>query len=212
MEFSFASGALLGGVGIATLTKIRSPRELLLGSLPLMFAVHQIEEGVVWMAMEGQVAPPVGQLSIDLYIYFAHALLPAIIPWCFWLAEPEKSHRTWLIPLVVLGTMLCAFALWKLSDGTIVAQVRRHSIEYEDAVTNHWFAAVYVIVTCLPPFLSSYPWMIRFGALNLAALIVVGVFRAIYLTSLWCAAAAVVSVLIYFHFRRAAARRNASDK
>lgn len=202
-ESSFVSGAVVGGVGVATLTLIRHWREVVLGVLPLLFALHQVEEGMVWLALEGRVSPLVGRWCVWLYILFAHALLTAIVPWSLWLAEPDRKHRRWLVPLLVLGTGLCGFALWGLFDARIVARIHHHGIEYDDPLTGPWwFAVLYIAATCTPPFLSSYRWMIAFGALNLAGLIAASLFKSMYFTSIWCAAAALVSVLVYLHFRR----------
>ena len=48
-----------------------------------------------------------------------------------------------------------------------------------------WFAVLDVTATA--PFLSSYPWMVTFNALNLAGLIVAALFKQMYVTSVWCA-------------------------
>ncbi len=149
------------------------------------------------------VSQQTGDWAILLYIVFAHALLIAISPWSIWLVEPSIRHRRLLLPLVVLGTALCAYALWALFGGQIHAQIRHRGVEYDDPVTGvWWFAALYILATCGPPFLSSYPWMIAFGVLILIGLVVVAIFKAMYLTSMWCAIAALVSMLIYMHFWR----------
>ncbi|HEX5472333.1 MAG TPA: DUF6629 family protein [Lacipirellulaceae bacterium] len=200
---SFVSGTVVGVVGIGTIVQVRHARELLLGALPLMFAAHQIEEGFVWLYLRGHVPQSTGNWAILLYIVFAHALLIAISPWSMWLIEPKKTRRWLLLPLVLLGTALCCYALWALFGAPVHAQIRRHGIEYDDPVTGvGWFAALYILATCAPPFLSSYPWMIIFGVLILVGLIVVATYKAIYLTSVWCAIAALVSTLIYVHFWR----------
>ncbi len=202
-EASFASGVVVGGVGLATLTKIRSGREVLLGALPLLFAAHQIQEGLVWLSLEGRISVEVGEWCIWLYTLFAHGLLIAICPWSIFLIEPDKRRRRWLVPLLILGTGLCVYSLWTLSGVKITAAIRNHGIEYEDPLIHFWwYGPLYYVATCGPPFLSSYPWMITFGALNVAALIGTAAYKLIYLTSLWCALAAVISILIYVHFRR----------
>ena len=59
-EASFASGAVIGIVGVTTLRLVERPRDLLLASLPLLFAAHQLEEGCVWLALEGKAPMAVG--------------------------------------------------------------------------------------------------------------------------------------------------------
>ncbi len=202
-ESSFISGAVVGGIGIATLTKIRSWREVLLGLLPLMFGIHQVLEGLIWLGLEGRVSPRVERGSVILYILFAHALLPAIIPWSIWLPEPDPKRRQLLAILVLLGTFVAGLALWELAGAEIDVAIRHHGIEYDDPLTGPWwFATLYIILTCVPPFLSSYPWMFAFATLDAIALIVIMLIKMLYLTSIWCALAALISVLVYLHFRR----------
>jgi hypothetical protein len=202
-ESSFGSALVIGGFGLATLRKVRDPRELLLGALPLMFATHQVLEGINWLALEGRVSQPLGEWSIYLYLVFAQALLPAISPWCFWLEEPDPKRRRLLIPFLIIGSCLCAFVLWKLSNSDLVATIRGHDITYDDAISsNWWFGFLYIVSTCTPPFLSRYPWMIAFALLDVAGLIFTLLFEAIFVISLWCLLTGLVSILVYLHFRR----------
>ena len=92
VEASFASAAVVGGIGAATLIKVREPRELLLGALPLMFAFHEFDEGTVWLSLEGRMSPGWEPWGAWLYVLFAQVLLMAIVPWCIWLVEPERKH------------------------------------------------------------------------------------------------------------------------
>jgi len=168
-----------------------------------MFAGHQFLEWINWLTLEDHFSQRLGHVSIALYIIFAQALLPAIAPWAFWLIEPSRKHRTFLVAFLMLGSALSLLALWKLSGVPIVARIRGNGIEYDDTLTNYWwFGALYVISTCGPPFFSSYPWLVLFGAINLIALVIAILFEAAFLTSVWCLFASIASILVYFHFRR----------
>ena len=200
---SFASGVAVGIVGVATLARVRHPREILLGSLPLLFAVHQLSEGVVWLRVDGRVPPAVGHCFAWGYVIFAQALLPLYCPLCLWLVEPTRTRRRLLLALTVVGAAVTAFALATLARSSFQVVVVRHSIEYHDPLIGPWwFAALYTFTTCTPPFLSSYRWMIAFGVLILVGLLLAALYKALAFTSVWCAFAALVSGLIYLHFRR----------
>jgi hypothetical protein len=62
--------------------------------------------------------------------------------------------------------------------------------------------ALYVVATCGPALMSSRQYLRRFGLISLVGVIVTALARGDELTSLWCLYAAVVSVLIFEHFRR----------
>ena len=168
-----------------------------------MFAVHQVQEGMVWLALEGRLSPLVGQWFVWLHILFAHAFLIALAPWSIWLVEPDEKRWRLLFRFWSWEHVSAALPCGSSSHGQIIAQIRHQGIEYEDSVTClWWFAVLYVTATCVPPFLSSYPWMVTFGALNLAGLIVAALFKQMYVTSVWCAFTALLSVLVYLHFCR----------
>lgn len=59
---SFVSGAIVTGLGGLTLCRVRGWDEVLFGSLPLLFGIHQLEEGVVWLCQQGTIDPHVGKV------------------------------------------------------------------------------------------------------------------------------------------------------
>ncbi|MCC7084986.1 MAG: hypothetical protein IT427_08265 [Pirellulales bacterium] len=202
-ETSFGSAVLIGGIGVATLPKIRNTCEVLLGSLPLMFAAHQLEEGIVWLGLQGRIPSKLEQEAIWLYILFAQVLLTVIAPWAFWLVEPDPKRRRLLWPLIGLGICLFLFALLQFAVAPTTAEISNHGIEYDGPLRGRtWFAVLYAIVTCGPPLVSSYRWLRVFGVLNIVALIATVLLKSMDFTSVWCAFAAVLSAIIYLHFRQ----------
>jgi hypothetical protein len=61
-------------------------------------------------------------------------------------------------------------------------------------------AVLYVIATCGSLFFSKIKMMVLFGAANLAILLAVMEFKRYAFTSLWCAYAAVASLIILAYF------------
>jgi hypothetical protein len=68
---------------------------------------------------------------------------------------------------------------------------------------------LYVTATCGALFFSGFRALVLLAWLNFVGLLVVMVVRRYEFTSLWCAYAAVVSVVIYFFFRRSRTDRPA---
>jgi hypothetical protein len=93
----------------------------------------------------------------------------------------------------------------------VTARVVGNAIEYGGAGSNADVVTVlYIIATCGAFLLSSHRRIVIFGVFNLAAVLVLVWVQAEALTSLWCAWAAILSLLIYLHFadrRRIAALR-----
>jgi hypothetical protein len=66
---------------------------------------------------------------------------------------------------------------------------------------------LYVIATCGSLFFSKVRAMVMFGAANLVILLVVMEVKRYAFTSLWCAYAAVASVIILTYFWRSSEER-----
>lgn len=95
------------------------------------------------------------------------------------------------------------YLMWGLIAYPMQVAQRHHSIIYFNPVTNtDTVAVLYVIATCGALFFSGFRDLVVLGAANLVGLIVVMLVMRYAFTSVWCAYAAVLSVSIYFHFRR----------
>ncbi len=206
-QADFSVGAAVAGVGIVTLRQVRSPREWVVGALPLLFGLHQLIEGFVWLGLRGQVSVGLGNVAKAAYIIYAHAVLPALVPLGFMLIEPDPRRRRCLSPLVCLGLLLGAYLLWQVTAYPVGAREAGHCINYTTHTPNDVALAVlYVIVTCGPALISSRRYLRWFGAVSLIGVIATAMVRVDELTSLWGLYVAMVSVLILEHFRRERAR------
>ena len=201
---SFVSSALIAGVGIATLGRVRGHRnEWLFASIPLLFAFHQFAEGAVWLALNGDSV--LGGLKPWGFVYmlYAQGVLPLLIPLSVWLIEPGRHRRLMVLPFLVLGAALTVYQLWALLNFDTAIYAHDHSVVYSNPATNQMAVAVlYVIATCGSLFFSGYRYIIVLGAVNLVGVLLVIWLKQYAFTSVWCTYAAMVSVLIYFHFRR----------
>jgi hypothetical protein len=212
-EADFTSGVLVGAVGVATLTKVRHKRELLLAALPLAFASHEIAEGFVWLGLRGTIPRSGSDTALYAYLFFAWALLPAIVPLAVLLVEPNRRRRQAMVVLAVLGTTVGTYLLWVVADHSVTGHIVGHTIDYRgvgnigDAVT-----VLYVIATCGTFLLSSSRRIVAFGIANIAAVAVIALIQSEGLTSLWCFWAAAVSILIYLHFVHTRRAEDAADR
>jgi len=202
-EADFAAGVVVAGVGVETLRRVRAPRELLVGTLPLLFGIHQLVEGFVWLSLRGQVSKGVGDAAKQAYIVYAHAVLPAIVPFGFMLLEPDRRRSRWMWPLVCLGVLLGVYLLWQVTAYPVGAQQEARCIDYTTHTPNDvLIGLLYVAATCGPALISSRRHLRWFGLVSLIGVIATALVRVDELTSLWCLYVAMVSVLILEHFRR----------
>ena len=198
---NFVGSGVLGTIGVATLTKVKHKRELLFASLPTLFAVHQFIEGFVWLGLDRAMSPEVTQKMGAAFVLYAQGLLPFVIPLSVLLFEPDKKSRRRMIPFLVIGTLTTLYMLWALIAYPLHIFVKENSIVYiNDGTNNTVLAILYVIATCGSLFFSKVRDMVIFGAANLVILLTVMAVKRYAFTSIWCAYAAVASVIILAYF------------
>ena len=199
---------MLGTIGVVTLTKVKHRRELLFAALPTLFALHQFIEGFVWLGLDGVLRPVVAHDMGAAFMLYAQGLLPFLLPLSVLLFEADINSRRRMLPFVVLGAATTLYILWALTAYPLQVFVRANSIVYINQATNNTAVAVfYVIATCGSLFFSKVRAMVIFGAANLAILLVVMAVKRYAFTSLWCAYAAVASVIILIYFWRSSTDR-----
>jgi len=205
---NFVGSGVLGAVGVVTLTKVRHRRELLFAALPALFAIHQFIEGFVWLGFDGILSSAVAHDMGAAFMLYAQGLLPLLLPLSVLLFEPNAKSRRQMLPFVVLGAGTTLYILWALTAFPLQLYVRANSIVYINQATNNTAVAIlYVIATCGSLFFSKIKMMVVFGAANLAIVVIVIAIKRYAFTSVWCAYAAVASVIILAYFWRSSEER-----
>ena len=205
---NFAGSAVLGTVGVVTFTHVKHRRELLFAALPTLFAVHQFIEGFVWLGLDGILSPTITHNMGAAFMLYAQGLLPFLLPLSVLLFEPNRTSRRRMVPFLALGSATALYILWALAAYPTNVYARANSIVYFNRATNNMAVAVlYVIATCGSLFFSKIKPMIVFGAANLAILLIVMLIKRYAFTSVWCAYAAVASVIILAYFWKSASIR-----
>src|SRR6202034_4458325 len=199
---NFVGSAVLGVIGVATLTEVKHRRELLFAAMPLLFALHQFTEGFVWLGLDQKLPPIVAHDAGAAFLLYAMGLLPFLLPLSVLLIEPTRSKRRSMLFFSTLGGALAVYLLWGLIAYPLQVYASHRGIVYLNQITNTTLVAMlYVTATCGALFFSGFRDLILLAWLNFVGLLIVMVVRRYEFTSLWCAYAAVVSVIIYFFFR-----------
>jgi hypothetical protein len=205
---NFVGSGALGAIGVVTLTRVKHRRELLFASLPALFAIHQFIEGFVWLGLDGILSPAVAHDMGAAFMLYAQGLLPFLLPLSVLLFESDRTSRNRMLPFLVLGGATTLYILWALTAFPTQVYIRENSIVYVNQATNNTAVAVlYVIVTCGSLFFSKVKAMVMFGAANLIILLAVTAVKRYAFTSLWCAYAAIASVIILAYFWKSHADR-----
>ena len=205
---NFVGSTALGAVGVVTLAKVKHRRELLFASLPILFAIHQFIEGFVWLGLDGRLSPAVTHDMGAAYMLYAQALLPFLLPLAVLLFEPNGKSRTRMVPFLIIGGATGLYILWALTAYPTQIFIRQNSIVYTNRGTSHLVIAIlYIVATCGSLFFSKVRAMVIFGFANLAILLVVDAVKQYAFTSVWCAYAALASIIVLIYFWKSAAQR-----
>jgi hypothetical protein len=198
---NFTGSGILGTIGVLTLTRVKHRRELLFASLPTLFAIHQFTEGFVWLGLDGVLSPTVTHGMAAAFMLYAQGLLPFLAPLSVLLFEPDVRSRRRMLPFLVIGCLTALYTLWALIAYPTQTFIKNNSIVYINPATNNTIIAIlYVVATCGSLLFSKVKDMVIFGLANLAILLVVMAVKRYAFTSLWCAYAAVASLIILAYF------------
>jgi hypothetical protein len=205
---NFVGSGVLAAAGVATLAKVKHRREILFAALPTLFAIHQFIEGFVWLGLDGILSPAVTHDMGAAFMLYAQGLLPFLVSLAVLLFESDRRSRQFMLPFAVIGAATTLYILWALIAFPTEVYVRGNSIVYINRATNNMTVAVfYIIATCGSLFFSKIKMMVLFGAANLAILLAVMAVKRYAFTSVWCAYAAVASVIILAYFWKSAEAR-----
>ena len=194
---SFSAGVLLLGVSAVTLRLVQLRRELPFAAIPLLFAIQQLIEGVVWWTFAHD-APFLNTVMTHAYSFFSHVLWPMYIPVAVFLFEPKGRRRLAMSGFVVAGVAVGLYLLYMLMAFPTISRPTGQHVEY---VSPHFFAlevmTLYLLSTTVSPMLSRYMVIKVFGALSLLGFAAAYYFYARWFISVWCFFAAILSVLVF---------------
>ena len=203
LEADLAAAAALTPVGVLAVREASGARRLLpLAALPLLLAVHQAIEAVVWLGLDGQVDPGIQAAAVRAYLLIAAPLLPMLVPVAIALAEDVPARRRAMWPFAAVGWAVGLWLSWVVLANPVEARELDHAIDFRtEPSLEHAAGGVYLVATLVPAALSSHRWLRAFGAVNLLGAVVVFIAHKAAFASLWCFWAALASVLVLAHLR-----------
>ena len=196
---SFSAAGMLALAGVATLSKARGPRERPLAAVPLVFALQQGIEGMLWRTV------PVGhQAGRGLATGFAILALivwPLFVPLAVGLAEKVRKRRRLILALMGPGLGVAGYSVMDIRDHPYMAWPAPHSLVYINDSPFPWpLMLAYLAAVCAPPLLSSSPAIRWFGVVVTLGLAITLGFFFVSLVSVWCFFAAIASAILVGHF------------
>ncbi|WP_300299359.1 DUF6629 family protein [Ferrovibrio sp.] len=201
---SFVTAGVTGAIGIAALTRARGVREMPLAATPLLFAIQQGIEGLLWLDLSAAPGGATADTLTYLFLLIAEVFWPVYAPVAVLLIEPDRRRRLGMLVCLAAGIGVGAYLRWLVLARPHDAAIIDGHIVYLTAYSHSDMVTVaYFLATVLALLLSSHRTVIGLGAVILAGYAVSYFFYWQAFVSVWCFFAAAASVAILGHFQYA---------
>lgn len=199
---SFITSALLSLIGIFTIKEVKDRSQLLFASIPILFAIQQFSEGLIWH-FKDKFSEISYLIKFFSYIFLTFALIiwPIVIPLSLLSLEKNLETKKRLKAILLLGIIWAiAFILILFNENVIVNTELLHiyykvnipfDFDYKTALIT------YCITTIVPFFISKQKSVKIFGLLLLISCLISYYYWYNFLTSVWCFFAALLSTFVY---------------
>lgn len=201
---SFASAALTASIGVVTLSRSRTLRDVPLAAMPVAFAVQQAIEGAIWLTLPS--APEVALSSILTYAFLFFALIfwPVYAPTAVYLIEPVSLRRQAMLACIGIGIALASYLAASTLALPHTACISGGHITYDANVSAPYsIGALYLLATGIALIISSHRAVAVMGWFITVGSVVSSFFYWSGFISVWCFFAAASSVAVLVHFERA---------
>jgi len=196
---SFGASIVLGAIGTVTISKAKEPALIPFAIIPLMFAVQQISEGMLWIGLSDPGHPSWRHFPVYMFLTFAQLIWPSWIPFSILLLEKDKNRKRILTGLLIMGLCISLYLLYCLFAYPVAAQIESGHIHYKLSFPLAFVqvsSVLYFIPTVVSLFVSSARRMPYLGVAILLSFIATKIFFDDFLISVWCFFAAILSLIV----------------
>lgn len=197
---SFGAGAVLSIIGFISLKKVTNVKQVFFAGIPLIFAIQQFSEGILWITLKHQEFELIQKIVTYVFLFFAQILWPIWVPVSIILLKKGSDHKIILQFLVIVGVITSAYLTSALLLFPVHAKVVEHHIVYvqEYPLAHYYYiGTLYVIATIVPPFFSEIKYMWLLGTIIFISCLITFLFYENYLVSVWCFFASIISLSVF---------------
>lgn len=196
---SFTAGVGLSIIGGVTLASVKKKSDIAFAAIPFLFGIQQFAEGVIWLSFQNQVL--LSFMTI-IFLLFSHVVWPLLLPVSVFMMEKSLWRRIVIGVCIAIGGTVSAYFLYYLIQEPVHAVVVNNCIAY---TSPHFFKTFvlspYTAATCASCLFSSHRMVQVFGIVAFLSAVVAFNFFQQNFVSVWCFFSAILSVIIYLHFR-----------
>ncbi len=197
---SFVAGVSLSGIGVATVKKAKRKADIPFAIIPLLFGVQQIIEGMLWLSFRYDVLL-LNVTTTYAFTLFSHVLWPVFVPFSIGLLETVTWRKKVIALFLITGVAVGLYNLYFIVKYPVISEVHCNIVYVLPHFHKLQVMGLYVAATCASCFFSSHKMINIFGVVALMLFMVAYWFYTVAFFSVWCFFAAILSVVIYMHFK-----------
>ena len=200
-EASFIGGAVIGAIGIATISKVHKPTQIVFACIPLFFGLQQIAEGFVWLALQNPYFAGFLEPAKYAFLIMAEVFWPFMIPLAVLHMEKDEKRKKIIRLLLFMGVSVSLYFSVCLLLYKVTPEISGYHIEYVDGFPKSIrliVFSIYLIASIAPLFISTVKRAYILGILMSLSCLVTIIFFTQFLTSVWCFFGALLSIVIFW--------------
>lgn len=193
---SFTAGVVLSTIGVVTFKKTKDKSQLVFASIPFIFAVQQISEGFLWLALADPKYAFLEKFTSHSFIFFAQVIWPIFVPLGVYLLNKEDKIQKVFLSVGILIALYLAFCLFTYG---IHAKIDQHHILYtQPNPIKIWRigSVLYFVATILPLLFSRIKGMKILGIMIFLSYVLAFIFYQRHVLSVWCFFSSLISILV----------------
>ncbi len=201
---SFSSAAILSVAGTVSLASSRTAPQRILSGIPLVFAMQQATEGVLWLALKLPGWATWQTSATYAFLVFAQMVWPVYIPLAMLAYEQVPWRKKIITALLLIGIGLSAYIGYCLYRNPVSAVPADHHIRYDQGfpLAYAWYyGLLYFLPTVLSSVISGTKRLRWLGYLFLISYVVARTLFHYYEISVWCFFGSVISFIIVLLIR-----------
>src|ERR1051325_4198003 len=155
---SFWGSAVIGAIGVASVKRVQEPVQYFFAGIPLILAVHQFFEGLLWVALTHPHYAFLQPMATYIFLIFAQLFWPVWVPLSILLLEKEEWRKKALKILLGLGVFVSGYLMICFIKYPLYGEIigRHIYYHYDFPYTKEWYSGLfYLVPTIIPPFISS---------------------------------------------------------
>lgn len=201
---SFTAGAVLLPLSLYYVKDTLSWNKSLIpfSLFPLIFAIQQIIEGLIWQSLESDMD---ARLPAYGFLFFSHLFWLFWVPFSVWALENDERKKN-LLSYFTLAGLVFGLSLtipFYLYNNWFAVSIVNHSIYYEtiliyDAfISREFVQLIYTLIVISPLLFSSFKMIKIFGLLVFLSIFVTDYYFNYTFISVWCYFSAVLSSYLF---------------